>query len=147
MTTFCAGPVARKMQISSLNTTFEHTERQIRLTAWATPRASHFKFQISNTKFQIEQSRPAAHAVTRANSNGVGHNRRPSAGKGVTRTGRIIKSYSTWLGHRAKIHDAAVSPEFASLHMNSLLVVMALSLLKALSQLPEKLSDNCFSTP
>ena len=28
------------------------------LTAWASPRALYFKFQISNFKFQIEQSRP-----------------------------------------------------------------------------------------
>jgi hypothetical protein len=39
---------------------------QIRLTAWATPSASYFKFQIANTKSQTEQSRPDGHAVKRA---------------------------------------------------------------------------------
>ncbi len=33
--------------------------------------APRFVFQISNTKFQIEQSRPAGHAVKRANANRV----------------------------------------------------------------------------
>ena len=41
------------------------------IPAMAVPRASYFKSQISNTKFQIEQSRPAGNAVKRANVNRV----------------------------------------------------------------------------
>ncbi len=33
--------------------------------------APRFVFQISNTKFQIKQSRPAGHAVKRANADRV----------------------------------------------------------------------------
>ena len=39
-----------------------------------TPRASNFKFQISNTKSQIEQRRPAGHAVKPSNANHVRSN-------------------------------------------------------------------------
>ena len=38
-------------------------EGRLRLAEWATPHASNFKFQISNLKSQIKQSRPAGHVV------------------------------------------------------------------------------------
>ena len=68
--------------------------------------APRFVFQISNSKSQIEQSRPAGHAVTRVNANRVRYNR---FGPGYSRRSETA---TLWLGsERLRQDDSEEMPE------------------------------------